>query len=228
MGRAALIVGGGTGTRMNSLIPKQFIRIGRKPVIIWSLDAFHAFDPAMKLVLVLHEGMMEEWMDLISEYPEYQIVHTVTGGKDRYHSVKNGLGHIDDGEIVGIHDAVRPLVSGETIKRCYSAAAKYGSAVPVIDPGESVRIYEEEENYPLDRQKVRLVQTPQVFRAGALKEAYRAPYRKAFTDDATVYEALHGGVHLVEGNRENIKITYPADLEFAGFQLGKKDKRVSD
>jgi 2-C-methyl-D-erythritol 4-phosphate cytidylyltransferase len=225
MKRAVVIVAGGSGTRMKSIVPKQFIRLGSKPVIIWTLDAFREFDPLMKIVIVLAEKMMEEWMDLISEYPHYQSARTITGGEERFHSVRNGLALVGNDEVVGIHDAVRPMVTQATLNRCYSMAEKKGNAIPVMVPGDSVRIMNNQNNQAIDRDTVRLVQTPQVFKAPLIKEAYAISYNTSFTDDASVFEAMHGKVHLTEGNRENIKITYPEDLLFAKNILGGEGAR---
>ena len=217
---AVVVVAGGSGRRMGGDIPKQYIDLGGKPLIVHTLDKFYGYDPGMKVVLVL-AGSHRKFWDVISiTYERGEDIVVAEGGETRYDSVNNGLGYIGDGMVVGIHDAVRPLVSQDTIERCYSAAEKSGSGIPVIEMDESVRMVAgpgRSEN--LERSRLRRVQTPQVFRSEQIKEAYNQDCDPAFTDDASVYESLFGQVTLVEGNRENIKITNPTDLKLASLIL---------
>jgi 2-C-methyl-D-erythritol 4-phosphate cytidylyltransferase len=216
MRRAAVIVAGGLGIRMGGEVPKQYMELAEKPVIVHTLEKFLQFDPHMELVVVMANSHREYW-DAISEKYELLSGITVTiGGVSRYDSVKNGLNHVAEGMVVGIHDAVRPLVSQGTLERSYSAAVRWGSGVPVIELDDSVRRVDTPEGSTrVDRTKLRRVQTPQVFQSALIKQAYNQHTDPAFTDDASVYESQFGEVKLVEGNRENIKITTPADLKLA-------------
>lgn len=220
--QSVVIVAGGTGTRMQSVTPKQFIEVLGKEVIIWTIEKFYLFDPDIKVILVLPESHLIIWQSLITKYPFLNKVITTTGGATRFHSVKQGLLHVKADEIVGIHDAVRPLVSLETLERCYSVARTEGCAVPVIDTEDSLRKEIGEENEVIDRTIVKRVQTPQVFRAEKILTAYENCLDNKYTDDASVYESYFGHVKLVEGNQENIKVTFPGDLKIAEALLEKE------
>lgn len=217
--RGVVIVAGGTGRRMGAGVPKQYREVAGKTLILHTLERFLSFDPGMSVVVVLAPGHRAYWEQIAGSVTEG--IALATGGENRYDSVKNGLQQMDPGvEVIGIHDAVRPLVSEGTLDRCYAAAAKNGSGIPVIEMDETVRILKPEgHSEHLDRSQLRRVQTPQVFRGGLIREAYRSPFRSSFTDDASVYESLYGEVQLVEGNPENIKITTPADLILAALLL---------
>ena len=221
---SVVIVAGGSGSRMGSEIPKQFMDINGKPLILWTIEKFRLYDRSMKIVVVLPENHLIIWQSIVEAHPDFTRVTVATGGATRYHSVIRGLAHIMGNEIVGIHDAVRPLVSVETICRCYEMAAKKDSAVPVLDMEDSLRILSGAGNEILDRNNVKRIQTPQVFKAEKLITAYEQGLESNFTDDASVYESYFGTVQLVEGNRDNIKITYPEDLKIAEALL-KKDKQ---
>jgi 2-C-methyl-D-erythritol 4-phosphate cytidylyltransferase len=210
-----VIVAGGSGSRMESEIPKQFMEINGKPLILWTIDKFLLFDNTMKVIVVLPENHLIVWQALIKKHPEYKRLVVTSGGATRFHSVRRGLEHISENEVVGIHDAVRPLVSVETISRCFEMAAMKNSAIPVIDMEDSLRTVSARGNAIVDRSNIKRVQTPQVFIAEKLVLAYENCLEKNFTDDASVFESYYGGVQLVEGNKENIKITYPGDLKFA-------------
>jgi len=212
---SVVIVAGGSGSRMKSEIPKQFIEIKGKPLILWTIDKFLLFDSHMKIIVVLPENHIIVWQGMIEKHPEYRRLLVCSGGATRFHSVKQGLEHVLDNEIVGIHDAVRPLVSVDTIRRCYEMATLKNSAIPVIDIEDSLRKVSYTSNEILDRSSVKRVQTPQVFNAEKLIKAYENCLEKNFTDDASVFECYFGSVQLVEGNQENIKITYPADIKVA-------------
>lgn len=218
MKRYVLIVAGGRGVRMGSELPKQFLPIGGKPVLMRTLERFCHYDREMGLVLVLPVAWQSRWTELCEEY-SFRIPHTVAdGGETRFHSVKNGLAKIDVAEeeaLIAIHDGVRPFVSEEVIAACFRRAAEKGAVIPVVGMVESLRRVTAEESVAEDRGAYRIVQTPQVFRADWLREAYDLPYSPSFTDDASVVEASGRKVWLVEGNRENIKITTPFDLKVA-------------
>ncbi len=212
----ALIVAGGTGERMKSEIPKQFIEIAGKPILMHTIEKFREFDGSIEIITVLPENQLRFWSELQEKY-SFSVPHTlVKGGKTRFDSVRNGLGFIYEPGLVAIHDGVRPFVSIETIKRCFDTAEKHGNAVPVISPSDSLRIVAENGNEPVDRTKIKLIQTPQVFRTELIRYAYRQDYIPEFTDDAIVLERTGAKINLVEGNRENIKITNPEDLLIAG------------
>ena len=209
-----LIVAGGKGLRMGSDLPKQFLPIGGKPVLMHTIEAFHHFDRTMKIILVLPQEQQTYWQELCAQH-SFVIEHTVVdGGETRFHSVKNGLACVNSG-LVGVHDGVRPFVSPEVIKRCYELAAIKKAVIPVIDVVETVRHITETGSETVSRNDYKLVQTPQVFDAELLKQAYAQEYTPFFTDDASVVEAMGIPVCLVEGNRENIKITTPFDLKIS-------------
>ena len=209
-----LIVAGGKGLRMGSDLPKQFLPIGGKPVLMHTIEAFHHFDRTMKIILVLPQEQQTYWQELCAKH-SFVIEHTVVdGGETRFHSVKNGLACVNSG-VVGVHDGVRPFVSPEVIKRCYELAAIKKAVIPVIDVVETVRHITETGSETVSRNDYKLVQTPQVFDAELLKQAYAQEYTPFFTDDASVVEAMGIPVCLVEGNRENIKITTPFDLKIS-------------
>lgn len=219
MNESVIIVAGGKGLRMGTELPKQFLPIGGKPVLMHTLEAFERAIPGIRIVLVLPKDQQAFWRELCEKHA-FTLVHTIAdGGETRFHSVLNGLralaGIDDEGAIVGVHDGVRPFVSGEVIRRCFAAALEHGAVVPVVPVVETVREIDGDGTRTVDRSRYRLVQTPQTFQLPLLLRAYEQPYRDAFTDDASVVEALGYPVTLVEGNRENIKITTPFDLTVA-------------
>lgn len=212
MENIALIVAGGTGTRMSSAIPKQFMVIAGLPVLMHTIKKFWFFENSIKIIVVLPEDHIKNWKKLCREY-KFKIKHTIRkGGETRYHSVKNGLRGLKPGYLVAVHDGVRPLVSRNTIKRCFTKAGKTGAAIPVIGISESVRFVKGSDNQMADRTKYKIVQTPQVFQSELLIKAYRKPFNDSFTDDATVVENTGQKISLVEGNPENIKITDRLDM----------------
>ncbi|MBQ4525903.1 MAG: 2-C-methyl-D-erythritol 4-phosphate cytidylyltransferase [Bacteroidaceae bacterium] len=215
MKKYIIIVAGGKGLRMGGEIPKQFLPIGGKPVLMRTMEAFHAYDAEIQIVLVLPVAQQAYWKELCDQYTFALPYRLADGGETRFHSVKNGLDTIptDEEALVGVHDGVRPFVSAEVIARCYAEAARVGAVVPVTDVVETVRHLEDGGgSTTVNRDEYKLVQTPQVFSLALLKQAYAQPYVPAFTDDASVVEALGHEVTLVQGNRENIKITTPFDL----------------
>lgn len=224
MKRAVIIVAAGSGSRMGAALPKQYIELRGKPVLIHTLERFKSFDPDMNVVVVLAPDHKEFWEDMAESHEIARGLSVAMGGASRYDSVKNGLALVDQASLVGIHDAVRPLVSQDTLERCYNAALSKGSGIPVIDMDESVRKLDKYGgSIAMDRSGLRRVQTPQVFRSERIKQAYRQPYNNTFTDDATVYEKVYGAPNLVEGNRENIKITTPTDMLLAGLLIDSPD-----
>ena len=219
----AIIVAGGRGLRMGGDVPKQFIPIGGMPVLMRTMMAFDG----KKIILVLPADQHEYWERLKEDY-KFDLPHQIAeGGETRFHSVQNGLALIPDDEegVVAVHDGVRPFVATEVIEKCYATARSEGTAVPVIPIVETVRqMLPEGDSLTVDRGLYRLVQTPQTFRISLLKEAYRQPYQTSFTDDASVVEELGHRIALVEGNRENIKLTTPPDISYAEFLIGLKPR----
>ena len=209
----AIIVAGGKGLRMGSDIPKQFLPIGGKPVLMRTIERFREYSADMQIILVLPEAQQVYWQQLCKKYDFHVDYQLANGGETRFHSIKNGLKLIpDDAQgLVGVHDGVRPFPSVEVIRNCYETARKTGSAIPVIPVVETIRHLEE----TVPRDEYRLVQTPQVFDIQLHKKAYAQDYRDSFTDDASVVESMGCAVTLVEGNRENIKITTPFDCVVA-------------
>ena len=212
-----IIVAGGKGLRMGSDIPKQFLPIGGKPVLMRTLERFREYSKELNIILVLPEAQQDYWQELCKKYNfevEYQLAN---GGQTRFHSVQNGLALVpDDAEgVVGVHDGVRPFPAVEVIRKCYEAARTAKAVIPVIPVVETVRHLEGEESVTVPRGDYRLVQTPQTFDIQLLKAANRQPYNDGFTDDASVVESYGHAITLVEGNRENIKITTPYDIVVA-------------
>ena len=215
MKKHVIIVAGGKGLRMGGEIPKQFLPIGGKPVLMRTIEAFYAYDASIHVILVLPISQQSYWKELCNIY-QFELPHEIAnGGETRFHSVKNGLALVGGEGIVGVHDGVRPFVSQEVIARCYSEAEAKHAVIPVIGVVETVRRLDGEDSVTVPRDKYKLVQTPQVFNVALLQEAYNQGFTDMFTDDASVVEALGERVHLVEGNRENIKLTTPFDLKLA-------------
>ena len=213
--RAIIIVAGGKGMRMGSDIPKQFIPIGGRPILMRTIETFCSLKD-MQIVVVLPPSQQDYWKSLCEEY-HFCVSHIIAdGGETRFHSVKNGLEKLSDEVVlVGVHDGVRPFVSKATIEACYAQAEKTGAAIPVTPVVETLRQLDEKTSHTVSREKFMLVQTPQVFQAKWIQDAYHQEYRTTFTDDASVVEAMGHDISLVPGNRENIKITTPFDLAIA-------------
>ena len=212
-----IIVAGGKGLRMGSDIPKQFLPIGGKPVLMRTLERFREYSEDIQIILVLPEAQQDYWHQLCQEY-HFDVEYTLAnGGQTRFHSVQNGLAKVPDDAIgvVGVHDGVRPFPSIEVIRNCYTTAREKKAVIPVIPVVETVRHLEGEQSKTVPRDAYRLVQTPQTFDIQLLKAANRQPYNDGFTDDASVVEAFGYDITLVEGNRENIKITTLYDLKIA-------------
>ena len=212
-----IIVAGGKGLRMGSDIPKQFLPVCGLPVLMRTIRRFREYSADINIILVLPKAQQAYWQSLCKEYHFDERYSIADGGETRFHSVSNGLLLIpDDAEgVVGVHDGVRPFPSIDVIAGCYETARHQGAVIPVIPVVETVRHLEGDDSKTVSRDEYRLVQTPQTFDIQLLKRAYRQPFTPMFTDDASVVEALGDTITLVEGNRENIKITTPFDLKIA-------------
>ena len=225
-----IIVAGGKGLRMGGEVPKQFLPVGGIPVLMRTLMRFREYSADLQIILVLPKAQQDYWRSLCRQHQFPAPANSspqggwegayllADGGRTRFHSVQNGLALIpDDAQgVVGVHDGVRPFVSVEVIGRCYDAARSRHAVIPVVPVVETLRHVEQGNVF---RDDYRLVQTPQVFDIQLLKDAFRQPYRESFTDDASVVEACGHSVAMVEGNRENIKITTPFDLTIAEAML---------
>ena len=217
-----IIVAGGKGLRMGSDIPKQFLPIGGKPVLMRTLERFREYSPTLQIILVLPQAQQDYWHQLCKDY-DFKVEYVLAdGGETRFHSVQNGLAKIpDDAEgVVGVHDGVRPFPSIDVIRNCYETARTTKAVIPVIPIVETVRHLQGNTSVTVPRSDYRLVQTPQTFDIQLLKAANKQPYNDGFTDDASVVEAFGFNITLVEGNRENIKITTPYDLKIAEVLIG--------
>lgn len=226
MARTAIIlVAGGSGTRMGGGLPKQFRMLGPQPLLVHTINRFHKALPEAQLIVVLPEAHRAFWDNLRARFEVAR--HTVVGGgEERFHSVRNGLAAVGmEVEVVGVHDAVRPLASVELIRRCTEEAATWGSAVPVVEAVDSYRQVDNEGGSTiLDRRPLRIVQTPQLFRRELLDRAYEQPYTAAFTDDASVVETLGEPIHLTQGERSNLKLTTVEDFVVAEALLAAAEK----
>lgn len=214
----AVIVAGGKGLRMGASIPKQFLPVNGLPILMLTIKCFREYDGSLRIILVLPKEQHEYWNELCKNYHFTDAYAVVEGGETRFHSVRNGLAAIPDDTqgVVGIHDGVRPFPSVEVIRACYETARTAKAVIPVVPVVETVRhIVAGGKTETVDRADYRLVQTPQTFDIQMLKQAYAQPYRDCFTDDASVVESAGHEVTLIEGNRENIKITTPFDLRIA-------------
>jgi 2-C-methyl-D-erythritol 4-phosphate cytidylyltransferase len=225
MKKYAIIVAGGSGSRMNTAVPKQFLTLDGKPVLLHSIEAFISADAGINIILVLPAEQLENW-EQIKQESQLNIPHQVcAGGETRFHSVKNGLSMIKEAAVVAVHDGVRPFAGRETIERCFRIAEEKGNAIPAVPLTDSIRISEAGKSRAADRSKFVSVQTPQCFRLEVLQKAYQQEYRESFTDDASVVETAGFEIFLTEGNPENIKITTPSDLAIAEV-LAKRISRL--
>jgi 2-C-methyl-D-erythritol 4-phosphate cytidylyltransferase len=221
MKKYIIIVAGGRGVRMDSELPKQFIILSGKPIILHTVLLFQRFDPRIETIIAIHPDYQDYWKRLLDEY-KFNFKHIlVTGGSERFHSVKNALDHVLDEGIIAVHDSVRPLVSPGTVQRSFAMAEEKGTAVPCLAIPETVRSIDPDGSKAIARDSLRIIQTPQVFHSQILKESYQTDYLEEFTDDASVVEKAGHTIHLVEGNIENIKITTKEDLKLAEFYLGQ-------
>lgn len=212
-----IIVAGGKGLRMGGEIPKQFLPIGGKPVLMRTMERFHEYDPALKIILVLPKDQQKFWQELCQKH-NFKSMHQVAdGGETRFQSSKNGLALIPDEDegVVAIHDGVRPFVSTDVIERCFDAARDDFAAIPVVPVTDTLRYIDRGHGHNVLRDHFRSVQTPQCFDISLAKQAFDQPYRETFTDDASVIESLGCQVTIVEGNRQNLKLTTPFDMMIA-------------
>ena len=220
MTKYAVIVAGGTGSRMGGHLPKQFLLLKGKPVLYYTLRTFlEAYDD-LKIILVLPVEYTDLGLEIIDAFFDKERIRITAGGDTRFQSVKNGLAFVEDESVVFVHDAVRCLLTKELIYRCYDQAAETGTAIPAIASKDSIRLLNEEGSEALDRNHVMLVQTPQTFHSKILLPAFQIDYKDKFTDEATVVEAYGMKVSLVEGEENNIKITKPVDLLLAERLIG--------
>lgn len=219
----AIIVAGGSGSRMQSALPKQFIEFCGEPVLMHTIRAFHNSGSSPQLILALHGGYHELWASLCAKY-NFTIPHKITmGGKTRFHSIKNAVDTITDPDaLIAVHDAVRPLVSTDIINEAYRCAEENGTAVTAVKSRDSIRQITEGISTSLNRDSIYLVQTPQTFQSALLKKAYEQPYSESFTDDASVVEQSGVNITLIEGDHANIKITFPEDIAIAEALINKK------
>jgi len=215
MRNSVIIVAGGSGKRMGSSVPKQFLEIEGKAVIVFTMERFLEFDPEIEMVLVINKDFVEYWEKARKRADFDYPVKIALGGETRFHSVKSGIESLDGDSLVGVHDSVRPLVSVSTIQTVYEAAEMTGCAIPCVPLKESVRQVDEDKSTAIDRSKIQIVQTPQVFRYKILKSSYDTPFLESFTDDASVAEQAGYKIKLVMGDEYNLKITTPEDFEIA-------------
>lgn len=217
---AVVIVAGGRGLRVGAAIPKQFLPLAKRPMLMRTIETFYNFDNAMHIVIVLHADYFTLWSKLCKEYRFDIPCQLVVGGDTRFESVKKGLEIVFSESIVAIHDAARPFVTDQLIAQCYQEAKEEQCGViPVVDEKNSLRLVKGNMHQPLDREAVKIVQTPQVFPAYIIKKAYEVDYHSDFTDDATVAESDGVDIRLIEGEDTNIKVTTMADVNYASYLL---------
>lgn len=222
MAEYIIVVAGGRGMRMGADVPKQFLPLAGSTVLMHTLDRMAHAMPQATLILALPHDQQAQWQALCTQY-NYNRPHLlVDGGETRFHTVTNALALVPDGALVAIHDGVRPLVAIDVVQRAFAVAQSEGAAIPVMPIVESLRKVEGELSCAVERSDYRSVQTPQIFASTALKAAYNVSYRPEFTDDASVYEAAGGRITLIEGNKENIKITIRQDIVLAEYLLSEK------
>jgi 2-C-methyl-D-erythritol 4-phosphate cytidylyltransferase len=222
MKKTAIIVAGGTGQRMGATMPKQFLVIEGKSILLHTIGQFKAAFSDINFVIVLPADYIQEGKNLIASSGLTQHVQFTAGGETRFQSVKNGLAHVAPDAIVFVHDAVRCLLTPDLIQRCYQQALEKGSAIPAVASTDTIRITEGTKHHVVDRANVMMIQTPQTFNAAILQKAFEQAYQSSFTDEANVLEASGTEVFLIEGEYENIKITRPLDLAIAAYILAKR------
>ena len=222
MKKTAIIVAGGTGQRMGTALPKQFLAIEGKSILLHTIGQFVSAFSDINFVIVLPADYIHEGENIIASSGLSQSFLFVAGGDTRFQSVQNGLAQADPASIVFVHDAVRCLLTPDLIQRCYQQAVEKGSAIPAVSSTDTVRIIEGTKHHVVDRANVMMIQTPQTFNAAILKKAFEQAYQPSFTDEANVLEASGKEVYLIEGEHENIKITRPLDLAIAEYILAKR------
>jgi 2-C-methyl-D-erythritol 4-phosphate cytidylyltransferase len=215
MKKFAIIAAGGSGSRMNTQTPKQFLLLAGRPVLWYTITTFLDAYPDLEIILVLPVNHFQEGEVLVQSFDSSGRIHLVMGGDTRFHSVKKGLEFIVDPSIVFVHDGVRCLVTKTLIQRCYDYTLLNGNAVPAVSSVDSMRLEKDGSNWSMDRARVKIIQTPQTFRSELIKKAFEQEYRESFTDEASVVERLDVKINLVEGEELNIKITHPADFAAA-------------
>ncbi|MBK0380907.1 2-C-methyl-D-erythritol 4-phosphate cytidylyltransferase [Mucilaginibacter segetis] len=223
----AVIVAGGTGTRMQSVVPKQFLLLNNRPVLMHTIEAFSNGQTAPQIIVVLHADYHEMWRELCLVH-NFTIPHLlINGGETRFHSVKNAIDQISEKNVlIAVHDAVRPLISEKVIQEAYQSALDNGTAVTAVKSRDSVRQLKEGTTTALNRDEVYLIQTPQTFRSALIKKAYEQPYTALFTDDASVVESSGIKINLIEGSHSNIKITFPEDIAIAETLIKQKSHQL--
>ncbi|MCB0763540.1 MAG: 2-C-methyl-D-erythritol 4-phosphate cytidylyltransferase [Flavobacteriales bacterium] len=219
MQRSTIIVAGGSGKRLGGPVPKQFQTIKGRPLLMWTIEAFHRAEPEMGSIVVLPQLHFDIWKALCMGHRFFIKHQVVAGGEQRWHSVKAGLEKVEGDGLVAVHDGVRPVVSTDLIERCFAAADKHAAAIPVVPVVPSIRETTADGSRALDRSRLLAVQTPQCFHTDLLRKAFEQPYDAAFTDEATLVERLGVKVHLVEGEENNIKVTNTTDMLIAGHLL---------
>jgi len=225
MKKQVIIAAGGTGQRIGREVPKQFLLLAGRPMLMHTIGVFHSYSPEVVITVALPEDAFEQWNALCRLHDFTICHHLVKGGQTRFHSVRNATRTIDSNGLVAVHDAARPLVTAETIARLYEAAAQHDSAIPVVEVNDSIREITETASIPADRKRFRIVQTPQCFRADLLIRAYQQDYQDKFTDDATVVETMGMRINLVPGDTGNMKITRPIDLLVAETLLKETGRK---
>lgn len=223
MQKYVVIVAGGSGTRMKREIPKQFIPVAGKPILMHTLEAFYQVSNQINIILVLPESQVLGWKNLCAQY-SFDLPHTITlGGETRFHSVKNGLAKIEGDGLVAIHDGVRPMVSKQIVLNSFTIAEQKGNAITAVPLKDSIRWSNGIDNKVVNRDEYQLIQTPQTFKVNLIKAAFDTGYDPGFTDDATVLEATGATINLIAGDYSNIKITTPEDLVLAESLLKTED-----
>ena len=225
MKKYAVIVAGGSGQRMGSEIPKQFLPLKGKPLLQYSLQSFLLAYHDLQILLVLPPIHLAKGREIANQTGEQERIQIIAGGETRFHSVKNGLQGVTHPSIVFVHDGVRCLVTQQLIIRCYEQALAKGSAIPAVSATDSIRIEESNTHHTIDRNSVRIVQTPQTFQSQIICNAFNQPYQASFTDEATVAEAAGNKVYLIEGEYTNLKITRPIDLCMAEKLLEERGEQ---
>ncbi len=224
MQKIAIITAGGSGSRMGSPIPKQFLLLNQKPLLWYTISAFLEAFQDISIILVLPQDYMTAGAELVNELQINDQTTLVVGGSTRYHSVQNGIQQIKNPSVVFVHDGVRCLVTPNLIKRCFEQTIEKGSAIPAVTCTDSVRILNNDSHKAINRDQVKIIQTPQTFLSAILIPAFNQPYQEFFTDEATVVESLGQAVHLIEGEYNNLKVTRPADLLLANAILEERNK----
>lgn len=220
MSKIAVIVAGGRGSRMGNELPKQFLLLEGKPILFYAIDAFYRCFPDIIINLVIPEHYKEYTKELLHRYGYLNKIHIIQGGETRFHSVKNGIAAAQNNDIIFVHDAVRCLISKQLIERCFEMATEKGTALPVIPIRDSIRrVLSNGSSQAVSREELYAVQTPQTFKASILMPAYNVDFSQDFTDEATVVEKAGFQIHMVKGEEQNIKITYPDDLLYAKMIL---------